>query len=128
METVTALVTKMDALIGCLGCGEPVPEHSLSDLFCARMEPGDPNCHEECPFCGPHVVTCQDIALDRMGFETDEVYDRDDHGTVGASDHIWARWWPGRENGEPATRLSREDRDEPWTWARGVEWSETWDQ
>lgn len=118
MEMVTALVTKLDALIGCLGCGEPVPADSLSDLFCARWDWSSTQLpvgeFAECgDCCGPSLISCQDSALDRMVHEPDEIYDRDEDEYC----NRWARWWPGIEDGVPAPALNRADDWEPWTWA-----------
>lgn len=115
MEAVTALVTKMDALIGCLGCGEPVPVDSLSDLFCAKLI-SPVNCGwDDCDRHDPVLETCQETALNRMAHDPDAIYD------IHPSDedvcnYVPARWYPGIEDGTPAPVLPVE------IWREADEW------
>lgn len=75
LTRVEGLISEMDALIGCLGCGEPVPEDSLSDLFCAGPfhdtawcpGPGLPGYRTDLDCqCRPRLITCQYDALARL--------------------------------------------------------------
>lgn len=119
LDQATDLMADIDTLTaGCLGCGEPVPAYSLSDLFCAVPDPTPHPCWDDCDCGGTVIRTCQTEALDDMATNPDDVYDVHPFDEDVCT-YMPARWWPGIET----DRVAPIYLDPSAPWGRRDPWS-----
>lgn len=95
MATVVSTLAEIEELTaGCLGCGKPVPEDSLSDIFCTKVD-HQPGCSKPrndmgC-VCEPDLDSCQIEALNR---QVDDPSVGEDNGWELSGYDTDARWRP----------------------------------